>query len=92
MRGYVANTDWDWFRYLRARARRGMQAAFGDAARMRSPRRHEWGEVNFWIPSGRNFRVLEPGWPLFFRLKGGIRAIGGFGLFVHFTRLPLWLA
>lgn len=48
--------------------------------------------MNFWIPSGRNFRVLEPGWPLFFRVKGGIRAIGGFGLFVHFTRLPLWLA
>jgi putative restriction endonuclease len=40
-------------------------------------------EVNFWQPSGRGFHVLEPGEPLFFKLKSPYNAIGGFGLFAR---------
>lgn len=71
MRGFVANTDYDWFTYLRA---------------IEPP----IDEVNFWKPgSGTNFRTLEPGEPLFFKLKAPYNAIAGFGYFAHFSRLPV---
>ena len=49
-RGFVANTDGDWFRHLRALARR---------TRARTGRGLE--DVDFWIPSGRTFRAVPPG-------------------------------
>src|SRR5687768_3786934 len=71
MRGFVANTDYDWFRFLRA---------------IEPP----IDEVNFWKPgSGTNFHALEPGEPLFFKLKAPYNAIAGFGYFAHFSRLPV---
>jgi putative restriction endonuclease len=74
MRGFVANTDHDWFTYLRA---------------IEPP----IDEVNFWKPgSGTNFGALVPGEPLFFKLKAPYNAIGGFGYFAHFSRLPVSIA
>ena len=73
-RGFVANTDWDWYRYLLTRAQRP-------------------DEVNFWRPSGTTaFHAVEAGSPFFFRLKRPHDAIGGFGIFKSFVRLPVWLA
>jgi putative restriction endonuclease len=69
MRGFVANTDYDWFAFLRA---------------IEPP----IDEVNFWRPGEASFKMLQPGEPVFFRLKSPRNAIGGFGTFVHFSRLP----
>jgi putative restriction endonuclease len=49
-------------------------------------------EVNFWRPGGGSFAALSPGEPFFFKLKSPNDAIGGFGQFARFTRLPLWMA
>ncbi len=49
-------------------------------------------EVNFWRPGGGNFAALRPGEPFFFKLKAPHDAIGGFGQFSRFARLPLWMA
>jgi putative restriction endonuclease len=67
--GLVANTDFDWFSFLKER--------------------QPLEEVNFWQPSGgdeerpRSFKALQPGEPLFFRLKKPHYAIAGFGLFAR---------
>ena len=71
MRGYVANTDYEWFTFLRA---------------IEPP----IDEVNFWMPkSEATFRAVAPGEPIFFKLKAPHNAIGGFGYFAHFSRLPV---
>jgi putative restriction endonuclease len=49
-------------------------------------------EVNFWLPGGTGFAALRPGEPFFFKLKAPHDAIGGFGQFSRFERLPVWLA
>jgi putative restriction endonuclease len=49
-------------------------------------------EVNFWRPGGVAFEALRPGEPFFFKLKAPHNAIGGFGQFSRFARLPLWMA
>lgn len=50
-------------------------------------------EVNFWRPSEEaSFRALQPGEPIFFKLKSPRNAIGGFGYFVHYTSLPISVA
>ena len=49
-------------------------------------------EVNFWRPGGGTFSALSPGEPFFFKLKSPYNAIGGFGQFARFARLPLWMA
>lgn len=50
-------------------------------------------EVNFWQPSGEtNFRALEPGEPLLFKLHSPKNFIVGGGFFAHFSRFPLSLA
>jgi putative restriction endonuclease len=54
--------------------------------------RPELGEVNFWRPGGSGFAALSPGEPFFFKLKSPYHAIGGFGLFARFARLPVWRA
>ncbi len=49
-------------------------------------------EVNYWKPGSQtNFAALTPGEPLFFKLKAPHNAIGGFGYFAHFSRLPVSL-
>ncbi len=73
MNGFVANTDYDWYDFLR--------------------RRPDLEEVNFWQPSGRHsFRALTPGQPFFFKLKKPHYAIGGYGIYLHHSILPAWLA
>ena len=54
--------------------------------------RREITEVNFWRPGGGSFAALTPGEPFFFKLKAPFNAIGGFGLFAGFARLPVWRA
>ena len=49
-------------------------------------------EVNFWRPGGTGFAAIKPGEPFFFKLKAPQNAIGGFGQFSRFARLPLWMA
>lgn len=69
MRGFVGNTDYDWFTFLRS---------------IEPP----IDEVNFWRPGEASFKILQPGEPLFFRLKSPLNAIAGFGTYVYFSRLP----
>lgn len=54
--------------------------------------RPEITEVNFWRPGAVGFVALQPGEPFFFKLKAPYNAIGGFGLFARFARLPVWRA
>jgi putative restriction endonuclease len=54
--------------------------------------RPELEEVNFWRPGGGSFSALAPGEPFFFTLKTPHDAIGGFGQFARFARLPMWMA
>lgn len=54
--------------------------------------RPELDEVSFWRPSAQNFAALQPGEVFFFKLKAPHNAIGGFGLFARFARLPVWRA
>jgi putative restriction endonuclease len=50
-------------------------------------------EVNFWKPGASTaFRALQPGEPLFFKLKAPHNAIGGFGYFSHYSSLPVSMA
>jgi len=59
----VANTDPRWFEHFRP----------SDQLRVVD-------EVNFWRPSAQSqFRALQPGEPLFFRLKSPTNAVAGFG-------------
>lgn len=54
--------------------------------------RPEIREVNFWRPGSQRFAALSPGEPFFFKLKAPHNAIGGFGLFARYERLPAWHA
>jgi putative restriction endonuclease len=49
-------------------------------------------EVNFWWPGETNFRALQPGEILAFRLKSPRNKIGGFGVFSSHSRLPIQMA
>lgn len=50
-------------------------------------------EVNFWQPSaGTEFRALQPGQPLLFKLHAPHNFIVGGGFFAHFSRIPVSLA
>ncbi len=50
-------------------------------------------DVNFWQPGGQSvFRVLSPGAPFLFKLKGSVNAIGGVGFFSSHTFLPISVA
>src|SRR5579864_935769 len=53
---------------------------------------HHLKEVNFWWPGEVNFRALQPGEILAFRLKSPRNKIGGFGIFTDHTRLPIQTA
>lgn len=72
MKGFVANTDHDWFRFLAARS--------------------HLDEVNFWRPGTQALTGVKRGEPLFFRLKAPANAIGGFGFFSRYHRMPVWQA
>jgi putative restriction endonuclease len=49
-------------------------------------------EVNFWWPGKMNFRALQPGELLVFRLKSPRNKIGGFGVFSEHSLLPIQTA
>lgn len=49
-------------------------------------------EVNFWWPGETNFKALQPGEILAFRLKSPRNKIGGFGIFSDHARLPIQTA
>ena len=50
-------------------------------------------EVNFWQPGGgRQFRALEPGQPLLFKLHAPQNVIAGGGFFATFSTLPMSMA
>lgn len=56
-------------------------------------RRSDLAEVNFWAPTTRNFRALQPGELLLFKLRVSDNAfIVGGGVFAHASRLPCSLA
>lgn len=54
--------------------------------------RPDWPEVNFWAPSGANFRALEPGEVFLFKLHAPRNYIVGGGVFAHAMPLPCSLA
>lgn len=50
-------------------------------------------EVNFWQPTGgTEFRALQPGQPLLFKLHAPHNFVVGGGFFAHFSRIPVSLA
>lgn len=49
-------------------------------------------EVNFWRPSGRGFQAIPQHAPYLFELKAPHKAVGGFGFFTRYERLPIRLA
>ena len=49
-------------------------------------------EVNFWSPSPKNFRALQPGELFLFKLHAPHNAIVGGGVFVHANKLPCSIA
>src|SRR5215472_14807251 len=49
-------------------------------------------EVNFWRPGEMNFRAIQPGELLVFRLKCPRNKIGGFGVFSNHSSLPVQIA
>ena len=54
--------------------------------------REDWPEVNFWAPSGANFRALQPGELFLFKLHSPRNYIVGGGVFAHSITLPCSLA
>jgi putative restriction endonuclease len=65
---FIANTDRNWFDFLSMRAHGRVV-----------------DEVNFWQPRAtRPMKRMEPGEPVFFRLKQPTYAIAGYGFFAHF--------
>jgi putative restriction endonuclease len=73
---YIALTDQDWFDFFSARTPTGLV-----------------DEVNFWSPkSTRPLKHMEPGAPVFFRLKRPYHAIAGYAFFAHFQLLDLDMA
>lgn len=55
--------------------------------------RNRVDEVNFWRPhGGQTFQAIRPGEPFFFKLRGPLKKIAGFGFFHRYELLPAWLA
>lgn len=70
---FIANTDFAWFSYLTTRAVGGRV-----------------DEANFWSPRAtRPLKAMNPGEPVFLRLKQPHHAIAGYGFFAHFVVLDL---
>jgi len=73
---FIALTDKSWFDFLSKRTSTGIV-----------------DEVNFWSPkSTRPMKHMQPGEPLFFRLKRPYYAIAGYAFFAHFHVLDLDMA
>ena len=73
---FIANTDRAWFDFLASRAEDGRV-----------------DEINFWSPNATSpMKAMDPGEPIFFRLKKPDRAIAGYGFFAHFEVLDLQTA
>ena len=53
---------------------------------------HDLAEVNFWSPTPRNFRALEPGELFLFKLHAPYNLIVGGGIFAYANLLPSSLA
>jgi putative restriction endonuclease len=49
-------------------------------------------EINFWAPSGTNFRALSPGELFLFKLHAPLNFIVGGGVFAHASIMPCSLA
>jgi putative restriction endonuclease len=54
--------------------------------------RSDLAEVNFWSPSGTNFRALSPGELFLFKLHAPLNFIVGGGVFAHASIMPCSLA
>ena len=54
--------------------------------------RSDLAEVNFWAPSGTNFRALSPGELFLFKLHAPLNFIVGGGVFAHASTMPCSLA
>lgn len=73
MHPFIALTDDRWFDFLSTRAVGGRV-----------------DEVNFWQPRAtRPMKRMDPGEPVFFRLKRPHYAIAGYGFFAHFQVVPV---
>jgi putative restriction endonuclease len=73
---FLALTDKNWFDFL---------SSIADSGRV--------DEVNFWSPKAqRPMKQMQPGEPVFLRLKSPHHAIAGYGFFAHFSLLELDLA
>ncbi|RMH13586.1 MAG: HNH endonuclease [Gemmatimonadetes bacterium] len=66
--------------------------AITDPAWYRVLRESGFDEVNFWKPSARQAFKADEFSPFFFKLPKPHYAICGFGFFVRFATLPVWLA
>lgn len=49
-------------------------------------------EVNFWLPTGRSFKALQPGELFLFKLHAPNNYIVGGGIFCHYSRIPVSMA
>jgi putative restriction endonuclease len=73
MTPFIALTDKRWFDFLSTQAQR-----------------KPLDEVNFWQPRAtRPMKQMQPGEPVFFRLKRPHYAIAGYGFFAHFQVVPV---
>ena len=54
--------------------------------------RSDLAEINFWSPSGTNFRALSPGELFLFKLHAPLNFIVGGGVFAHASVMPCSLA
>ena len=76
---FIANTDHAWFDFLSGWAANAQLSKIDEA--------------NFWSPkSARPMKRMDPGTPVFLRLKAPRSAIGGYGFFAHHHVLDLDLA
>ncbi len=72
---FIANTDFEWFSFLSSLAQ-------DQGGRL--------DEVNFWLPKAqRTVARMQPGCPLFLRLKSPRNVIAGYGYFASFTQLTI---
>ena len=55
-------------------------------------RTRDFDEVNFWQPTWKPPRRMDPGWPFLFKLHSPRNYVVGGGFFVRFTAMPSFLA
>ena len=73
MQPFIALTDERWFDFLSTRAEQ-----------------NRVDEVNFWQPRAkRPMKRMQPGEPVFFRLKRPYNAVVGYGFYAHHQVVPV---